>query len=120
MAAKMAAMVSLYKKTAPGIPRTVLIEPASGEKTGGGGLEPGELRFIAVHTDPHRTAEIDAEHGHQAFGADVLVIGADDNIKGLLGGQCHKCLDIFKRTHPNIELLHQNPSDTVQIKNYRI
>ena len=90
------------------------------KEPGSGSAETGKLRFVALHPYRHRPAEVQTQNSHQTFGADILLCRSYRNIKRLLGSQRNKGLNIFKGAHPYIELLHQNPSDTVQIQKNRL
>ena len=96
------------KKTAPGIPRTVLqrAEIQLRQKSGGGGLKPGAFFLGAVSPNLNRFAVIQAKHSHKAFGVDTAAVVANQNPEGLDGGQFHKILHIGKGMQRDIKLLH--------------
>ena len=104
----------LHKKTAPGIPGTMLKEPYLCQKPAGLMPEILEAVAIAVTQDPQRTGVIQTDHANEAFGIDQLHIVANHYLKGLNGGHAHELLYFLKGVDGNIKFLHKLPPEAVQ------
>ena len=72
--------------------------------------------LVAGEADLQRPAIIQCKHGHEALGVDLLDIVAHKHIKGLGDGDCHKITDIREGADADIEMLHENPSKTIQTR----
>ena len=113
--------IIFHKKTAPGIPGTMLKEPYSGGQEGGDlGVESAEFLLGAGAGHLLREPEIQAEHTHQIFAVDMPTIVAYGNIKRLFHGQMDKGLHLSERIHGNMKLTHKDPSHTVQTEKYHV
>ena len=58
----------------------------------------------------HRAAVIQAKHSHKIFSVNVLLLVANQNIKGLRHGKRYKILHLTERPQGNIKFLHKNAS----------
>jgi hypothetical protein len=111
----------VQKKTAPGIPRTVLQEPKLNQKLGSSLLKQAALFLCAIGTNLNGGAEIKAEHAHKALGIHSGTVVANQNTEGLNGGQLYKFLHIFKAAQRYIKLFHGIlPPCAVQKQNFRV
>jgi hypothetical protein len=99
-----------HKKTAPGIPGTVLQEPYSFYRKGRGLVpERVKLAFRAIAADIQRRPQIQAGKAHIAGGIGHLVVIKQIHLKGLGSGQPDKFLHFLKRADTNPEFLHKIP-----------
>ena len=86
----------LIKKPAPGIPRTVLLEPYSfDQELTGIGAEGFQLLLGALSNHPKGLVEVQTKHFHEAAAADFVLAVPDADGEGTGGGDCYKFFHIF-------------------------
>ena len=95
------------KKPAPGIPRTVLLEPYLYQELSHIGFELLARFLGAIRTHLNRLAVVKTEHSHEALGVDSGAVIAYHNAEGLDRGKLYKILNILERMQVNIKLLHR-------------
>ena len=97
------------KKPAPGIPRTVLLEPyLFYQETLCIAHEDFQFRFCAVSYNPQRTGEVQAEQLHEALGVDLVVFVTNGDGEATGGGQCHEILNILNASQPDLKFSHKS------------
>ena len=98
------------KKTAPGIPGTLLGKhyELSQKPTG---LLPEALELLAVALTQHlqRTGEVQTDHADKTFGVEHLHAVADENPKGLHGGHGDELPNLRKGANCDLKFLHNYP-----------
>ena len=99
-----------HKKTAPGVPGTMLKEPKLFyRKTGGLCAEGQCFRFAAVCFYPQLMGVVQADKTHITGGVYDLMVVFQINREGLPGGKLNEVLDLLKRAEPDTEFLHKIP-----------
>ena len=84
------------KKPAPGIPRTVLLEPYSFHQKFPGVIAEGfQLLLRALDNHPQGLVEIQAEHFHEAAAPDFMLAVPDADGEGTGGGDGNKFFHIL-------------------------
>lgn len=97
------------KKPAPGIPRTVLLEPyLFYQKTLSVAHEAFQFRFCTVGNDPQRLGEIQTEQLHETLGVDLVVFIPDSDGEGAGSSQCNKILNVLDAAKPDLEFSHKS------------
>ena len=92
----------------------------SGDELGSGGGEEIAALLVAGEADLQGTAIIQSKHGHEALSVDLLDVVAHKHIKGLGNGNGYKFTNIREGADADIEMLHENPSKTVQMAKGRL
>ena len=104
----------LRKKTAPGIPGTMLEEPYLCQEPACLMPEILETVAVAVTKDLQRAGIIQTDHANEAFGVDQLHIVAYHDLKGLNGSNADKFLYFLKRVDRDVKFLHKLPPNAIQ------
>jgi len=104
-----------YKKTAPGIPRTVLKEPILSDKPGSLLPEVLEVRVAAVAADTDGFGIVQAHHADKAFSVDLPVFVTHRNTERLHGGKGNEFFHVPKGTYADGKLMHIDAPHSVQI-----
>jgi hypothetical protein len=69
---------------------------------------------LAIYPNLQRLAVVQTEHAHKAFAVYPPAVVADQNTKGLNGGQGYEIPDFLKRMNLDTKFLHYFPSGAVQ------
>ena len=83
-------------------------------------LEAVEGFLAACYTDQQGMPVVQREHANKAFSVYLLFFVSYQHLKGLHHGKVHKRLNLPEGPNADIELSHQNPSNTVQMTIYAL
>lgn len=113
-------MSNLHKKTAPGVPGTMLKEPKLYQKVADLLAEVLETVLITVAQDFQRVGKVQAYHANEAFGVDNLPVVAHKNLEGLHCGRGNKFPNFPKGANIDVKFLHKLPPDAIQRRKKRV
>ena len=97
------------KKPAPGIPRTVLLEPyLFYQKAVCVKHQLFQFCFRAVSDDTKGMGEVQTEELHKALAVDLVVLVPDGDQKGAGSGESDKVLHVFYAAQTNLKFSHKS------------
>lgn len=83
-------------------------------------LKPLKRLLAALYANQQRLSMIQAKHTDKALSVYLLFLVTHQHLEGLHHGKVHKGTNLAERPNADIELMHQDPSDTVQKKIYAL